>query len=92
MTRIPQIRNETNSRAAWATLARLFEGRGNTCRLFLKNRLHDLKLKEGGSLSEFIIELQDIANKFSDVREPVPNPQLVEIMWSSLLKSYATLV
>lgn len=33
---IPHIRNETDPAAAWATLARLFESRGNSQRLFLK--------------------------------------------------------
>lgn len=73
-------------------LARLFEGHGNTRRLFLKNRLHNLKLEEGGSLFEFITELHDIANKLSNITDRVPNPQLVEIMLSSLPQSYATLV
>lgn len=58
----------------------------------MKNRLHDLKLDEGASLPEFLNEIQDISNKLADVRDPVPNNQLVEIMLSSLPESYSTLV
>lgn len=89
---IPHIRNATNPRIAWTMLAYLFEGPKNTCHLFLKSRLHNLKLEEGGSLLEFIIKIQDIVNKFFDVGNFVPNIQLVQILVNLLLESYRPIV
>ena len=85
---IPHISEISDPAVVWATVKSLYETSGNARKLLLKSRLYNLKLEEGGSVSEFLKEVKDISNQLIAIGETVSNDEIVEHVLNALPKSY----
>ena len=58
----------------------------------LKSKLYNLKLKEEGSIAEFLKEVRDVSNQLIAIAEPISNDETVEHVLNALSESYETFV
>ena len=85
---VPHVSEFEDQAVVWTTLRSLYETSGNARRLLLKSNLYNLKLEEGGSVAEFLKEVNDVSNQLVAIGEAVSNDKVVEHVLNALPESY----
>lgn len=75
-------------RDAWNRLAARYQTGNTASRLMLKDKLNSIRLHEGGSVSEYLTQLQSIQAELVGIGQQVPEAEIVERMLNSLPPSF----
>jgi hypothetical protein len=78
----------TDPRAAWKNLQTQFASASNASRLMLLDKLNALRLQEGGSVSEYLKQINEIKLELKGVGHDISETDLVERMLGTLPASY----
>jgi transposase InsO family protein len=82
------IQSCVDPRDAWNKLAARYQTGNNASRLMLKDKLNSIRLHEGGSVSEYLTQLQSIQAELVGIGQQVPEAEVVERMLNSLPPSF----
>ena len=83
-----KIASCSEPRNAWNLLATTYQSANNTGQLMLKDRFHSLRLQEGGSIQEYLRQIEEIQQELCGINAEVPEPELVERIVNTLRPSY----
>jgi hypothetical protein len=82
------IKDVLDPREAWNRLSTSFQSTNNASRLMLKDKLASLRLTEGGSVAEYLRQIQGIQAELTSMNIAAFEPEIVERIVNTLPPSY----
>lgn len=86
------VGEEEDPALVWNKIENQFEKKTWSNKLNLRRRLHNARLREGGSVQEYLKELVDIFDELARLGEPLKEEDKVIYLLASLPESYNVLV
>jgi hypothetical protein len=86
------LRGLNKAKEVWQKLLGVHRTRGIEQRIYLSDKLRDLKLTPGVKMRDHLSQMQDIAHELADIGAPMGDEELAFAMLRSVDDSYAMLV
>lgn len=91
-SQVPHIRSATGAKAAWTALHEYHEKDTMTNKVCLIRRICSTRLAEGGNMEQHLTTITELFQRLVDLGDKAVDSWKVGILFSSLPKSYSTLV
>eukprot|EP01018_Ginkgo_biloba_P009956 Gb_13937 [translate_table: standard] len=89
---LSHVKDATTTKQAWDNLKAIYETVNESQVLYLRNKLHALKMSQGESITAHIAHIQNLKEQLRSVGETVRPKELVHITSNSLPRSYEMLI
>jgi len=86
---IPHVSESETAKEAWDTLRNILEASNNTRKIYLRNELYSLQMRESSNVSDHITAFKRVRDQLVAVGELVQDSELVSLLLRSLSSSFS---
>ena len=91
-TLVLEVRNSIVTPVLWTNLQNKYQASEVGWSLYFKNLLFSTKLREGGSVSKYLLYLKDLNDQFFAIKKLVDDEDMVALLMRSLSPSFDSFV